>query len=47
MRCANCQESRPVRRYHVYLATEEVVELNLCEGCRYRFVTAEWVTAVV
>lgn len=47
MRCANCGDAVPVRQYHVYLATDEVVELSLCEGCRYKFVTADWVTAVV
>ncbi|MDS0477076.1 hypothetical protein [Natrinema sp. 1APR25-10V2] len=45
--CANCGDAVPVRQYHVYLATDEVVELPLCEGCRYKFVTADWVTAVV
>lgn len=46
--CANCEvETAAVRRYHVYLSTDEVVELPLCEGCRHKFVTAEWVTAVV
>ncbi|ELY95449.1 hypothetical protein [Natrialba taiwanensis] len=46
--CANCGEADlPVRRYHVYLATDEVVEVDLCEGCRHKFVTAPWVEAVV
>lgn len=46
--CANCGENAlPVHRCHVYLATDEVVEVDLCEGCRYKFVTAEWVEAVV
>ena len=46
--CANCGEDAvAVRRRHVYLSTDEVVELELCEGCRYKFVTAEWVAAVV
>ena len=47
MRCANCGGDVPTQRYHVYLATEEIIELPLCEGCRYKFVTADWVTAVV
>ncbi|WP_154660555.1 hypothetical protein [Halopiger goleimassiliensis] len=46
--CANCGvRVDTVSRHHVYLETDEVVELELCEGCRYKFVTAEWVTAVV
>lgn len=46
--CANCGETAlPARRRHVYLSTDEVVEVDLCEGCRYKFVTAEWVEAVV
>ena len=46
--CANCDRATSrTRRRHVYLSTDEVVELTLCEGCRYKFVTAEWVTAVV
>ncbi|ELY95040.1 hypothetical protein C483_01711 [Natrialba hulunbeirensis JCM 10989] len=46
--CANCGDDRlPVQWCHVYLSTDEVVEVALCEGCRYRFVTAEWVEAVV
>ncbi|MDQ2050402.1 hypothetical protein RBH26_07870 [Natronolimnohabitans sp. A-GB9] len=45
--CVNCGEELPVRRYHVHLTTEQAVVLELCEGCRYKFVTADWVTAVV
>ncbi|AXR78011.1 hypothetical protein [Natrarchaeobaculum sulfurireducens] len=46
--CANCgHDTSGTRWHHVYLSTDEVVELSLCEGCRYKFVTAEWVTAVV
>ncbi|WIV68560.1 hypothetical protein [Natrialbaceae archaeon AArc-T1-2] len=47
MTCANCGDDVPIQRYHVYLDTNEVVEVVLCEGCRYKFVTANWVTAVV
>lgn len=47
MPCVNCQNDVPTRRYHVYLDSDDVVELELCEGCRYRFVTATWVSAVV
>ncbi|SDQ53836.1 hypothetical protein [Natronobacterium texcoconense] len=45
--CANCRANVPARRYHVHLSTDEVVEIPLCEGCRYKFVTAEWVDTVV
>ncbi|MBX0324406.1 hypothetical protein EGH21_15360 [Halomicroarcula sp. F13] len=45
--CANCDEDLPTQRYHVHLATGEVMEMELCEGCRHKFVTAEWVSAVV
>ncbi|ELY62467.1 hypothetical protein C490_17933 [Natronobacterium gregoryi SP2] len=45
--CANCEEELPSRRYHVHLSTDDAVELPLCEGCRYKFVTAEWVDTVV
>ncbi|GEM_PF-1019538 len=45
--CVNCGESVPTDRYHVHLSTDEVVEVALCESCRYKFVTAEWVRAVV
>lgn len=45
--CVNCGEPGRVRRYHIYLSTEDVVELSLCEGCRYKFVTSEWVRAVI
>lgn len=47
MACTNCGEDVPAERYHVYLSTGQVVELPLCEGCRYKFVTADWVHAVV
>lgn len=45
--CGNCGEPLPVRRHHVYLSTGEVVEVALCEGCRHKFATADWVEAVV
>ncbi|EMA27407.1 hypothetical protein [Natronobacterium lacisalsi] len=45
--CANCGSRVPARRYHVHLSSAEVLELPLCEGCRYKFVTADWVDAVV
>ena len=45
--CANCGDPVPTDRYHVYLSTDEVVEVALCEGCRHKFVTAEWVQAIV
>ncbi|WP_265111909.1 hypothetical protein [Halosolutus halophilus] len=45
--CANCGDAVPTDRYHVYLATDEVVEVRLCEGCRYKFATADWVQAIV
>ncbi|WP_195893003.1 hypothetical protein [Halopiger djelfimassiliensis] len=46
--CANCgDETLPVSRYHIYLSTDEVIEVVLCEGCRYKFATADWVNAVV
>lgn len=45
--CANCGEADPVQQYHVHLERGEVVEVELCEGCRHKFVTADWVRAVV
>lgn len=45
--CANCGDAVPTSRYHIYLSTDEVVEVSLCEGCRYKFVTSDWVQAVV
>ncbi|WP_458208150.1 hypothetical protein [Haladaptatus sp. NG-SE-30] len=45
--CYNCEEDLPVQRYHVHLSTGEVLELVLCEGCRYKFVTSDWVAAVI
>ncbi|EMA41791.1 hypothetical protein [Halobiforma nitratireducens] len=45
--CTNCRARAPSRQYHVHLSTAEVVEISLCEGCRYKFVTADWVDAVV
>ena len=45
--CINCGADLPARQYHVHLETDQVVELELCEGCRYKFVTADWVKAVV
>ena len=47
MTCTNCGSDLSIQRYHLHLSTDEVVELALCEGCRYRFVTADWVRAVV
>jgi len=47
MRCANCDADRPVERYQIHLATDEVVDIALCEGCRHKFATADWVDAVV
>ncbi|WP_255190603.1 hypothetical protein [Natronobeatus ordinarius] len=47
MTCTNCGANLPIRRYHLHLSTGEVVELALCEGCRYKFVTADWVKAVI
>lgn len=47
MTCDNCEEDLPIQRHHVYLSSNEVVELDLCEGCRHKFVTADWVAAVV
>lgn len=45
--CANCGEDLPTQRYHVYLSTGQVLEIELCEGCRHKYVTADWVDAVV
>ncbi|ELY45095.1 hypothetical protein C495_09140 [Natronorubrum sulfidifaciens JCM 14089] len=48
MTCTNCGATEyPIERYHVHLSTGQVVEFTLCEGCRHKFVTAEWVEAVV
>jgi len=47
MTCANCGKDLPVQKYDIHLSTDEVVELALCEGCRHKFVTSDWVTAVV
>ena len=47
MACVNCGEDLPAERYHVYLPSNEVVELALCEGCRHKLVTADWVSAVI
>lgn len=46
--CVNCgEEDYPVDQYHVHLSTDQVIELELCEGCRHKFVTADWVEFVV
>lgn len=48
MRCRNCGETElAVTEHHVHLSTGQVVEMALCESCRYRFVTADWVNAVI
>ncbi|MBX0296197.1 hypothetical protein [Haloarcula nitratireducens] len=47
MTCANCGQEIAARRYHVHLSTGEAMEIALCESCRHKFVTADWVTAVV
>lgn len=48
MACSNCGEAEfPVERYHVHLAAGQVLELELCEGCRHKFVTADWVEFVI
>ncbi|WP_167768543.1 hypothetical protein [Haloarcula amylovorans] len=47
MTCANCKRDIAARRYHVHLSSGEAMEIMLCEGCRHKFVTAEWVTTVV
>ena len=45
--CSNCgEEEYPIERYHVHLSTGQVIEIELCEGCRYKFVTAGWVNFV-
>lgn len=45
--CANCEEALPTQRYHVHLSSGEVLEIMLCDGCRHKFVTSEWVETVV
>lgn len=45
--CANCEEVLPVEQYHVHLSSGEVLEIVLCDGCRYKFATADWVEAVL
>lgn len=45
--CANCAEPLPAHRCHIHLATGEVLEIVLCDGCRDKFVTADWVDAVI
>ena len=47
MPCGNCGADRPTERRQVHLDTDEVVELALCEECRERFATADWVDLVV
>jgi len=47
MPCGNCGTDRPTDRYQIHLATDEVVELGLCDECRDRFETADWVELVV
>lgn len=47
MVCANCERDRPVERHHVHLESDEVMEMDLCEACRHKFATADWVDAVV
>jgi|AntRauTorckE6833_2_1112554.scaffolds.fasta_scaffold00261_17 hypothetical protein len=47
MPCANCGDDVPVDRYQVHLGTDEVLDIELCEGCRHKFATANWVEAVV
>lgn len=48
MACTNCAEKEyPVDRYHVHLSTGRVIEIDLCEGCRHKFVIADWVEFVV
>lgn len=48
MRCTNCGANEyPVQQYHVHLATDQVVEVRLCEGCRHKFVSSDWVEFVI
>ncbi len=48
MDCRNCESATgAVEAYHLHLWTGRVLEIALCEGCRRKFVTAEWVDAVV
>jgi hypothetical protein len=47
MPCGNCGENRPTDRYQVHLGDDEVVELALCDDCRERFESADWVELVV
>ncbi|MFC7225247.1 hypothetical protein ACFQKF_19420 [Halalkalicoccus sp. GCM10025322] len=44
---ANCRDDPPTQRYHIHLSTEEIVEIMLCDGCRHKFVTANWVDALI
>jgi predicted SprT family Zn-dependent metalloprotease len=45
--CANCGEDLPTQRYHIHLSTGEVLEIVLCEQCHQKFVTADWVDAMI
>lgn len=36
-----------VDRRHVHLDSGQVVEIQLCEGCRHKFVTSDWVEFVL
>ena len=45
--CANCGADLPAHRYHIHLSTGQVLEIVLCEGCRHKYVTADWVDAVI
>lgn len=46
--CSNCGvEEYSVEQYHVHLDSGRVLEMELCEGCRSKFVTADWVEAVL
>jgi protein-arginine kinase activator protein McsA len=47
MPCGNCDTNHPTDRHQVHLATDEVVELALCEACHERFAAADWVELVV
>lgn len=47
MTCANCGADRPTQRYQIHLGTDEVVDIELCDDCRRKFATADWVDLVV
>jgi predicted SprT family Zn-dependent metalloprotease len=45
--CTNCEEDLPTQRYHIHLSKGEVLEIMLCEECRHKFATADWVEAMI